>query len=119
MKLLLGFVFLLLAGLGSWVVFRGNAPIQPVEIRAFVALWILFTLASIISAIITYNAVVTNSRFVMQLTQKLTALGTSIGRYTTSLNNLHTRLMQRLTSLEEVISALSTLVSTLKKTLGK
>lgn len=63
---------------------RGNAAIDPVELRLFCGLFLLATLVGNFAFLRLYNALVSNSTFLLALKKELRVYGNRFEKFTTS-----------------------------------
>lgn len=83
-KLLILLLSLPLVGVLVYVLVRANAPISALEIRLFAGVFLLATLVGNFAFLRLYNALVSNSTFLLALKKEMRVYGNRFEKFTTS-----------------------------------
>lgn len=118
-KLLIMLLSLPLGGVLVYVLVRGDTPISAREIRLFAGIFMLATLVGNFAFLRLYNALVSNSTFLLALKKELRQYGVRLEKFTTSFAGsvrlLKVALRENKSATEENSGTIKMLIKVLRK----
>lgn len=106
----------LLVALVGYIVFMGDRPFSPLEIRLAGILIFLSWGVFIFSQFIKFNATVNNTRYLILLKQEITKLNSELAKHARSLQNVTSKVNTKHLDVNALLTEINSFIANLKRT---